>query len=349
MTTMTNHQTVLVTGASGFVATHCILQLLQQGFKVHGTLRTMAREAQLRRAFAQAGGESNRLQFFEADLMKDEGWDMAVRGCDYVLHIASPVPTPGEPAPEDEGEMIVPARDGTLRVLRAAAANGVKRTVMTSSTDAISKGHANHDRVFDESDWSNLNADIGAYARSKVLAEQAAWDFVKTDPSGQKMELSVILPVLVLGPLLDASDMSPSIGLVRMIMSGDFPAWARLHWELVDVRDLATAHLSAMNHPNAAGKRYCCFADGIWMPEIAEVLKRQFGNQGYKISTRQMPAILMRLLALFNTDAKQALDRLNRETHFSNNRIKTELHWQPRMAEEMIVDTGASLMEHGIV
>ncbi|MFQ5399400.1 MAG: SDR family oxidoreductase [Anaerolineae bacterium] len=345
----TNNQTVLVTGASGFIATHCIQQLLERGCNVHDTLRTMSRQAQVRRALAQVGGESERLQFFEADLKKDEGWETAVKDCDYVLHIASPLPTPGKPAPKDENEMIAPARNGTLRVLQAAAANGVKRVVMTSSTDAISKGHANHAPTFDESDWSNLEADIGAYARSKALAEQAAWDFVKNNPSGQKLELAVILPVLVLGPLLGAGGLSPSTGLVRMIMAGDFPAWARLHWQVVDVRDVAAAHLAVMTHPEAAGKRYCCYADGIWMPEIAEILKREFGNQGYKIPTRQMPAFIMRLLALFNPDAKMALERLNRETSFSNARLKTELNWHPRMATEMIVDTGASLIEHGIV
>lgn len=345
MTEKSTGETVLVTGASGFIATHCIHQLLEQGYNVRGTLRTMSRENQLRSVFAEVGGESDRLQFFQADLQEDGGWDTAAKGCDYVLHIASPVVSV---EPKDENELIAPAHDGTLRVLRAAAANGVKRTVLTSSTDAVNKGRDSQNHVFDESDWSNLGADIGGYSRSKTLAEQAAWDFVNSHENGQ-MEMTAINPVIVLGPLMDGTDMAPSLELVRQIMDGAYPAWANLHWEMVDVRDVAAAHLSAMTKPDAAGKRYCCYSAGSWMPEMAAILNRQFETQGYKIPTRRMPDFVLRGLALFNPDAKRFLYRLNTETRFSTEQAQNDLDWQPRGLEEMLQDSGDSLIANGFV
>jgi dihydroflavonol-4-reductase len=227
--------TVLVTGASGYIAVHCILQLLQQGYRVRGTLRTPAREEDLRDTFARHVDADDRLAFVTANLLSDENWPEAVAGCHFVLHVASPTSEP-----KDENEAIIPARDGAVRVLQAAADAGVQRVVLTSSVAAIALGHDPEGRIFTEDDWTNTNARIGAYYKSKTLAERAAWDFVESLPAGTSLELATINPSYVLGPQLDEHS-PPSIGIVARLMRRDVPGCARLGFNLVDVRDVAFA------------------------------------------------------------------------------------------------------------
>lgn len=346
MTNTLSTATVLVTGASGFIAMHCVVQLLEQGYRVRGTLRSLAREPHLRQVFARQVAAADRLEFVAADLLEDAGWDEAVAGCDYVLHVASPFPIE---LPQDESDLIVPARQGTLRVLRAAAGSGVKRVVLTSSVAAILEGHDDYDKTFDESDWSNLDGPIGAYAKSKTLAEQAAWAFIDGPENSGQMELAVINPGFVLGPLLDGSHFGTSAETIRKYLAGEYPGTSRSSFTLVDVRDVAAAHIAAMTSPLAAGKRYCCVAEVCWLQEIAQILDRHFRERGYKVPTRQFPDFVVRLVALFDKPARQLLGNLGVQYRISNARIVRELDWQPRSAEEMVVAMGESLIEHGSV
>ena len=236
---------VLVTGGSGFIGTHVILQLLAAGHRVRATLRTPARQSEVL-AMLQRGGatDTGPLSFYAADLTRDDGWAQAATGCDYVLHIASPLPAH---VPKDENELIVPAREGTLRVLRAARDAGVKRAVVTSSFAAIGYGHVRRSHPFDETDWSELDGPaVQPYPKSKTLAERAAWHFVAQEGGG--LELATVNPVAVLGPVL-GPDVSTSIAMVQALLAGRIPAVPRISFGLVDVRDVADLHLRAMTSP----------------------------------------------------------------------------------------------------
>ena len=292
--------TVLVSGVTGFIGLHAALQLLNEGYAVRGTLRSFSREKEVRESLGQHTPDDRRLSLFECDLTKDDGWAEAIDGCDYVLHVASPFPIG---APKHEDDLIVPARDGALRVLRAAAKAGVKRTVMTSSIAAVSAGHdPKTEHVFSEADWSIVESKtIGPYEKSKTLAERAAWDFIDADNSG--MELSVINPGAVLGPILN-SDSGTSGELVRQLMARAMPACPKIGFSCVDVRDVASAHLAAMTTPEAAGKRFLCAIEFCWMSEIAKILDKRFRDEGYKIPTGELPNWVPRIMQHFNPALK---------------------------------------------
>lgn len=334
-------QRVLVTGASGFIALHCVRELLERGYNVRGTLRSLAREDEVRKALANTAGAQDRarLEFVETDLTKDDGWDAAVAGCDYVLHLASPLPMA---EPDDENELIVPAREGVLRVLKAASGAGVKRVVMTSSVASIVYGH-NESRVFTEADWSNVDAPIGAYAKSKTLAERAAWDFMASLPQGT-MELAAINPGLVLGPALNA-DTSPSLEVVRKLLAREVPGSARFGWAPVDVRDIAWLHVEAMINPDAAGKRFICALDHTWMEELAEILS----THGFRVPTRKLPSFVVRLVALFDKTVRMVLHELGKREDVSNEQTRRVLGWQPRSVEEATLSAARSLSDLGVV
>lgn len=248
--------TVLVTGGSGFIGVHTILQLLADGHAVRTTVRNPDRGKDVIAMLREGGAvTADQVGFVTADLLRDDGWREAVAGCDYVLHIASPL---GAHVPEDENELIVPAREGTLRVLRAARDAGVKRVVVTSSFAAIGYGHPPQARPFDETVWSNLDGpDVQAYPKSKTLAERAAWDFIAREGNG--LELAVVNPTAVFGPALGA-DFSESIGIIKALLDGAMPAVPRIHFGLVDVRDVADLHLRAMTSPKAKGERFLAVA-----------------------------------------------------------------------------------------
>lgn len=337
---------VLVTGGSGFVGSHCILQLLSSGHRVRTTVRNLQREPDVRGMLKQAGSDAqDRLSFVAADLQNDAGWSEAAAGCDYVLHVASPFPPS---VPKHEDELIVPAREGTLRVLRAARDAGVKRVVMTSSFAAIGYGHEQRTTPFDETDWTNLDdADVSAYAKSKTLAERAAWDFIATEGNG--LELCVINPVLVLGPIR-TSDMSPSILLVQRLMNGSLPACPRLHFGIVDVRDVADLHLRAMTHPAAKGERFLANADNVLsMHDVAMVLRNRMGTDARKVPTRQLPNWLMRVVALFDPAARLILPELGKKKSATNEKARRLLQWSPRTSEDAIVATAQSLLDLGLL
>jgi nucleoside-diphosphate-sugar epimerase len=338
--------TVLVTGGSGFVGSHCILQLLAAGHTVRTTVRNLKREADVRALLKQGGAEpGNQLSFVAADLERDAGWPEAVAGCEYVLHVASPFP---ESLPKHEDELIVPAREGALRVLRAAKSAGVKRVVLTSSFAAIGYGHPPQAAPFDETSWTNPEGDdVRPYVKSKTLAERAAWDYIARDGGG--LELAVVNPVGIFGPVL-GSDYSTSILLVQRLMDGAMPGCPKLSFGAVDVRDVADLHLRAMTHPAAKGERFLAIAgDFLSMRDIALILKARLGEAARRVPTRQLPNWLVRLASLRDPAVKQILPELGKSKNATNAKAKRMLGWQPRSSEESIVATGESLVRLGLL
>jgi dihydroflavonol-4-reductase len=337
---------VLVTGGSGFIGAHCILQLLAAGHRVRATVRNLNRRDDVLAMLRQGGAAStDNLSFVTADLMADAGWAEAVKDCDYVLHVASPLP-PG--SPKDENELIVPARDGTLRVLRGARDAGVKRVVQTSSFAAIGYGHAGRRTPFDETIWTNLDA-LGhqPYVKSKALAERAAWDFMARE--GGALELATVNPVAVLGPVL-GPDFSSSIVLVKALLEGRAPAAPKMRFGLVDVRDVADLHLRAMIDPAAKGERFLAIAGAsVSVLDVATVLRTQIGPAGQRAPRREMPDWLVRTLALVVPQMREIVPYLGRYAEASNDKARRLLGWSPRPNEQAIVATAESLLRLGLV
>ena len=335
---------VLVTGATGFIAMNCVLQLLQRGYQVRGTLRELSRASALRSTLAQHVDANDRLELVRADLLSDDGWESAVSGCDYVLHIASPVPLK---LPKNEDELIIPARDGTMRVLRATAAAGVKRVVLTSSIDAAIQGHAVQKKQFTEDDWSNLDVKLTAYQKSKTLAELAAWHFVN-QPDNVNLEMAVINPGFVFGPVMD-SEFRSSSEPIRKLMLREVPGLGRIMFPLTDVRDVASAHLKAMVHPDAAGKRFFCVGSICSLEEIALILDNHFSGRGYRVPTRVLPDFLFRVVGLFDSSVRLVIPDLNKPQDISTERIRTVLGWEPRSQQEAIISMAESMIKHGLI
>jgi nucleoside-diphosphate-sugar epimerase len=338
---------ILVTGGSGFIGSHCILQLLAAGHQVRTTVRNLKRESDVRSMLSAAGVEAaDRLSFVAADLEKDEGWAEAVAGCEFVLHVASPFPLR---VPRDENELIIPAREGTLRVLRAARNAGVKRVVLTSSFAAIGYGHEATTTPFDETTWSNLDGmvNVPPYMKSKTLAERAAWDFIAREGGG--MELSVVNPVGVFGPVL-GPDYATSIVIVQRLMDGGVPACPRLSFGVVDVRDVVDLHLRAMTDPAAKGERFLAVAgESISMLEMALILKRRMGAAAKRVPTGQLPDWLLRTIAVFDPTVRQIVPELGKVKNASNEKARRVLGWSPRSNEEAIVATAESLVRLGLL
>ena len=339
-----NGDTVLVTGGSGFVAGWCIIELLRGGYSVRTTVRSLAREAEVRSSLAPQVDLGDRLLFFQADLMNDEGWDAAIEGCKYVLHVASPFP-PHQPKHEDE--LIVPAREGTLRVLKASLAAGVERIVVTSSVAAIDfPGEGPADRKLTEDDWADpSDPKISAYAKSKTVAELAAWELV--DKTGDRNRLATVNPGAVIGPVL-SEDRSTSIQVVERMLKGE-PAVPKVGFSLVDVRDIASLQLAAMTQPAAGGQRFIGVADFAWMAQVAETLRERMGDAAKKVPRRTAPNFLIKVMGLFDGSVRSIVSMLGVKTEYSAANAKTKLGWAPRPLEESIVDCAQSLIDQGIV
>jgi nucleoside-diphosphate-sugar epimerase len=331
-------ESVLVTGGSGFIGSHCILDLLGAGYRVRTTVRSPDREATVRELLGAETADS--LSFATADLMSDDGWADAVSGCDFVLHVASPFPL-GPPKHEDD--LIVPAREGALRVLRAARDAKVKRVVMTSSFAAVGYGVPVPARPFTEEDWSNPDGPgIGAYAKSKTIAERAAWDFVGAEGNG--LELAVVNPTGVFGPVL-GRDFSTSIELVKRLLEGSIPGLPQVSYGIVDVRDVADLHRRAMTEPAGAGERFLAVAGRFMsVPDIAAVLRERMGDDAKKVPTRVLPNWVVRLVSRFDSSVKQIVPELGKAREASNEKAKSLLGWAPRPNEEAIVASGESLI-----
>jgi nucleoside-diphosphate-sugar epimerase len=338
--------TVLVTGGSGFIGSHCIVQLLAAGHTVRTTVRSLGRQAEVRAMLKVGGAEpGDRLSFFAADLEKDEGWAAAATGCNYVLHVASPFPAS---VPKSEDELIVPARDGTVRVLRAAREAGVKRVVLTSSFAAIGYGQKPQTTPFTEMNWTNPRAKgLQPYVKSKTLAEHEAWNFMGRERGG--LELAVVNPVGVFGPVL-GPDYATSILMVQRMMDGAMPGCPKLYFGAVDVRDVADLHLRAMTHPAAVGERFLAVAgDFMSIADAAKVLKTRMGVWAKRVPTWQLPNWLVRLAALRDPAVKQILPELGKRKNATGEHARKLLGWEPRSREDAIVATAESLVRLGLL
>ncbi len=334
-------ETVLVTGGSGFIGSHTILQLLSQGYRVRTTVRSLRREPEVRALLASGGAKPGAdLTFFAADLTSDAGWAEAVTGCHFVLHIASPLPVS---QPKNENDLIIPARDGVLRVLRAAHAADVRRVVLTSSFAAIAYSQKLVDSQFTEINWTDPAwPGISAYVKSKTLAEKAAWEYISTQ--GHGLELSVVNPVYVAGPVLGA-DYSASIEVVRRLMDGALPGCPRLSFNIVDVRDVADLHLRAMRSPAAANERFLAVSGAsMTMQEIAKTLKSGMGAAARRVPTGELPDWLVQLSALFDPTLRQFISELGKVKNASNEKAKRLLGWAPRSREAAILASAESLV-----
>ncbi|MRX07027.1 NAD-dependent epimerase/dehydratase family protein [Pseudoduganella sp. FT25W] len=340
---MNQEDLVLVTGGTGFIAQHCILALLRDGYRVRTTIRAPEREMEVRTQLATGGMKAGeRLSFVVADLTADAGWAEAAAGCSYVLHGASPTPSGAQTREED---WIQPAVEGNLRVLRAARATGVKRVVLTSAFGAICAGHTSMQRPFDETDWSDLSGKVWPYQKSKTLAERAAWDFIAREGGG--LELSAINPVAVLGPVLGA-DYSHSIRMIKSMLTGQ--ASPQVNTCVVDVRDVADLHLRAMTHPAASGQRFIATAGAsMWMVDIAKVLRRRLGNVAGQVSLRVLPNWLVRLASLKNPSLKGITPLLGVNLNATSDKARRLLGWTPRPREDAIVAAADSLIKLGLL
>ena len=338
--------TILVTGGSGFIAGHCLVQLAAAGHSLRTTVRDLSREARVRAALKAGGAEPGaRLAFFAADLTQDSGWAEAVQGCDFVLHVASPFPAS---PPKSDDELIVPARDGALRVLRAARGAGVKRVVLTSSFAAVGYGHPPQTAPFTEKDWTDpANPECTPYTKSKTIAERAAWDFIAQEGGG--LELAVVNPVGVFGPVL-GPDLSTSILLVKRLMEGALPGCPKLNFGVVDVRDVADLHVRAMSDPAAAGERFLAVAgDFMSVREMSLALRARLGEAAKRAPTRELPNWLVRLAALRDPAIKQITAELGKSKNASAQKACTLLRWAPRSREDALAATGESLMQAGLL
>ena len=336
---------VLVTGASGFVAQHVILQLLEKGYEVRGTLRSLKRADEVRAVLSKYTPKAAGIELVEADLGADAGWADAVKGCSFVQHVASPFPAVH---PKDESELIRPAVDGALRVLKAAKAAGVKRVVMTSSVAAIAYGLGiARPEVVDETNWSNPNGpDNTPYTKSKTLAERAAWDYVNGE--GKGLELAVINPTGIFGPAL-SKDVSTSLEIPIRLLNGKTPGLPRLGFSMVDVRDVAACQLAAMTVPAAAGERFIASEDFLWFSECAAILRQAFPAYAKKIPKRLVPDFVIRLMAIVQPIYKQTLTELGRTRRASNAKARRVLGVEFRTAKDALIASARSLIELGVV
>lgn len=329
-------ETVLVTGGTGFVGGWCIVELLKRGYAVRTTVRTIAKADQVRAAVASQVDPDGRLSFAVADLMHDEGWEAAVAGCHYVLHVASPM------GGGDAGQMIAAARDGALRVLRAAVAAGVERVVLTSSTAACAPRLDGPDSLNDETVWTDVGEpNLSSYRRSKALAERAAWDFIAG--SGGATTLTTILPTAVFGPVLPMETQG-SVQVIGRMLDGRVPGNPRRGFNVVDVRDLAMAHILAMTSPDAAGERFIASSDFMWMADIARTLKAGLGPRASKVSVRVLPNVAVKLLARTNPAMREIAVGLGRKHCYSSDKARRVLGWTARPAAETVIDCAESLL-----
>ncbi|MFM5923797.1 MAG: SDR family oxidoreductase [Novosphingobium sp.] len=336
--------TVLVTGGSGYIAGETIRQLLARGWTVHTTVRSLAREAELRPIL---DGTPDRLKFFAADLTKDEGWAEAAAGCDAVCHMASPFPPD---VPKDENELIIPARDGALRALKAANGAGIKRFVLTSSAAAIAYGHPPGKTEYDENDWTNVDAPgVQPYIKSKTIAERAARDWVAAN--APDMEFCTVNPVAVLGPV-DSNDYAASVATFEQLLSGKVPACPDVGFCMVDTRDVAQLHVLALEAPadTIRGERFIGSSGPFFkIIDVARVLLERMGADARKVPTRVMPNWLVRVMARFMPPLRQLLGELGRTRSMSSAHAQQVLGWKPRPPEETAVDCARSLIDRGIV
>ena len=331
---------VLVTGATGYIGLHCIHQLLNQGFAVNGTVRSPDRKNEIYDALQKHNTPTENLDIFTANLTEDEGWDEAMKDCDYLMHVASPLTF----EKENEEYFVGPAVAGVQRAFGFAKKHNVKKVVLTSSVAAIFETPESKE-YYDESDWSDPNHEsISHYSKSKTLAEMAAWDFVKEE--NNPFELAVINPALVIGPSL-SGDIGESNKAIALVVTGKMPVGIPLQFGYVDVRDVAEAHILAMQNPKSNGKRFALVEKDLWYKEVAKVLRDNGFNKAPKFS---VPVWLVPLLAIFVKElnlARSAIGRVRSVKYATN--AKNILGWNPRPAEESIVEIAQQIKDMGLI
>jgi dihydroflavonol-4-reductase len=340
----TGQETVLVTGGSGYIAGYVIADLIAHGYAVRATVRNLDRVPELRATLARIT-DPGAIEFVAADLNGDAGWVEAVAGCTYVLHVASPLPVAN---PKNDDELVRPARDGALRVMRAARDAGVKRVVMTASVACMAYGHGSRTTPYTEADWTDETnlSDTSPYERSKTIAERAVRAWLAAE--GGALELVTIHPGLVLGPVL-GRDFSASIEAIKKLLDGSVPGIPQFGWPLVDVRDVAAMHRTAMLAPGIAGERFIAAAEFWWMKDMAAALKRRLGARAKKVPTLLLPNFAVRLAALFDPVIRDRLFELGKERRTSHEKATRLLGWVPRSTEDSAVETAESLMALGVV
>ncbi|MEL7118697.1 MAG: aldehyde reductase [Bacteroidota bacterium] len=335
---------VLLTGVTGFLGSHTTIKLLNKGYEVTGTLRNMNRAEEIKQIIAQHA-PIEKLSFAQADLMDEQVWSKIIPGHEYVLHIASPFP---RTLPKNDDELVIPAKKGTLSVLQAAAKNGVKRVVLTSSSGAVTYGKSPTERskLFTEEDWtdeSNIK-DSTPYFRSKTIAEKAAWDFIKNDDSG--MELTVICPSAILGPVLE-KDFGTSANIVIKTMDGSSPAIPRLGFDISDVRSIADLHIKAMELPKAAGERFIGGGGYLSFKDVADILREQYPER--KIPKAMLPNFMVRLISMIDPTLKPILIDLGVERKVDNSKAKSMLGWEPISNKEAVLACAEGVIAQGLV
>jgi dihydroflavonol-4-reductase len=334
-------KTVLVTGGSGYLGGWCIVELLRRGYRVRTTVRNASREHEVHAAVDSEVDSHHNLTVHQADLLSDEHWDHVIEGCDYVLHVASPLPVS---QPKDPDELIRPAREGTERVVSRALDAGVERVVLTSSVAAIRGG--NEGRALDESVWTDLSSpDLTPYVQSKTIAEQTAWGLAGERNARER--LAAVNPTVIIGPTLSA-DTSASLEVIQRLLKG-MPAMPRLGFGFVDVRDVADLEIRAMTAPEAGGERFVANTKWLWMSDVAEVLRERLGERASKVPSRIAPDLLVRAMALFDGGIRSFKSSLGKRTEYRTTKAQDLLGWSPRPIEDTIAETAESLIDQGVV
>ena len=334
-------ETVLVTGGTGFIGLHCLQQLLDKGYKVRTTIRSESRKQEVLEAMKKHSSNCENLEFYIADLLKDDGWKEAVEGSKYVLHVASPFFL-GEP--ENEDVFIRPAVEGTLRVLKACADADVQKVVLTSSFAAVGYGHPREKEVYTEEDWSSVDGEISAYAKSKTLAEKAAWEFVENLEESKKFDLTVINPVAVTGPML-TSDIGSSNDFLLKLISGSMPACPKIHMGYIDVRDVAKAHIFSMTEEKTNGERIIVSENEMFFAEVGKTLN----EAGFKKSpTKELPNFLVKIMSFFVGELKTLLSALDRKGDIDKTKAERFFNWDYISTEQSVTETAQQLQEMGL-
>ena len=334
-------ETVLVTGGTGFIGLHCLQQLLDKGYKVRTTIRSESRKQEVLEAMKKHSSNCENLEFYIADLLKDDGWKEAVEGSKYVLHVASPFFL-GEP--ENEDVFIKPAVEGTLRVLKACADADVQKVVLTSSFAAVGYGHPREKEVYTEEDWSSVDGEISAYAKSKTLAEKAAWEFVENLEESKKFDLTVINPVAVTGPML-TSDIGSSNDFLLKLISGSMPACPKIHMGYIDVRDVAKAHIFSMTEEITNGERIIVSENEMFFAEVGKALN----EAGFKKSpTKELPNFLVKIMSFFVGELKTLLSALDRKGDIDKTKAERFFNWEYISTEQSVTETAQQLQEMGL-
>ena len=334
-------ETVLVTGGTGFIGLHCLQQLLDKGYKVRTTIRSESRKQEVMDAMKKHSSNYENLEFYIADLLNDDGWKEAVEGSKYVLHVASPFFL-GQP--ENEDVFIKPAVEGTLRVLTACADADVQKVVLTSSFAAVGYGHPREKEVYTEEDWSSVDGEISPYAKSKTLAEKAAWEFVENLEESKKFELTVINPVAVTGPML-TSDIGSSNDFLLKLISGSMPACPKIHMGYIDVRDVAKAHIFSMTEEKTNGERIILSENEMFFAEVGKTLNEAGFN---KSPTKEMPNFLVKIMSLFVGELKTLLSALNRKGDIDKTKAKSFFNWDYISTEQSVTETAQQLQDMGL-